>query len=76
MSICYDEKSRVFKLDTARSSYVFMVEESGYLSHLHYGGRIDDLAGAVALFQKSNPAFSPYPAVSYTHLTLPTTPYV
>lgn len=61
MSICYDEKSRVFKLDTARSSYVFMVEESGYLSHLHYGGRIDDLAGAVALFQNSNPAFSPYP---------------
>ena len=38
-----------------------MVEESGYLSHLHYGGRIDDLAGAVALFQNSNPAFSPYP---------------
>ncbi len=42
MSIIYDEKKRVFKLDTANSSYAFHVTEGGRLLHLYYGGRIPE----------------------------------
>ncbi len=61
MSILYDEQNQIFKLDTAHSSYVFMITADGCPVHLHYGGRIGDLAGAIALLPKSSQGFSPYP---------------
>lgn len=64
MAILFDEPSRVFKLDTLHSSYVFAIEDSGYLVHLHYGGRIDDVAACRELYPHQTPAFHPYPAGS------------
>ena len=64
MAILFDEPSRVFKLDTLHSSYVFAIEDSGYLVHLHYGGRIDDVAACRELYPHQIPAFHPYPAGS------------
>ena len=34
------EKNGVFALETAQTSYVFGVTETGHLEHLHYGRRI------------------------------------
>ena len=42
MPISYDSDKRIFKLDTAGSSYVFQVFEQGYLVHLYYGAKLPD----------------------------------
>ena len=42
MAIIYDEKKRVFKIDTKNSSYAFHVTESKNLLHLYYGGWIPE----------------------------------
>ncbi|MCR5523155.1 MAG: alpha-galactosidase [Clostridia bacterium] len=42
MPITYDSDNRIFKLDTANSSYVFEIFEQNYLVHLYYGGKIPD----------------------------------
>ncbi len=62
MAILFDESSRVFKLDTLHSSYVFSIEDGGFPIHLHYGGRIDDIAACRELCPRHSPAFLPYPA--------------
>ena len=42
MGIIYDEKQRVFKLDTPHTSYIMRVEdEFGYLLHCYYGPIIE-----------------------------------
>ena len=41
MGITYNEQSRIFKLDTPRTSYVLGVEDSfGYLLHYYYGKKL------------------------------------
>jgi len=40
MSIFFDEKSRLFTLETGTSSYQMQVDDNGYLKHLYYGARI------------------------------------
>ncbi len=42
MPISFDSEHRVFKLDTATSSYVFEIYEQNYLLHLYYGAKIPD----------------------------------
>lgn len=42
MPITFDADSRIFKLDTAESSYIFTVFEENYLVHLYYGAKIPD----------------------------------
>ncbi len=43
MNIQFDEKNRVFKLDTANTSYVLaVVDEEGFLGHVYYGAYIHD----------------------------------
>lgn len=42
MPISFDEKSRIFKLDTLNSSYVIEVFRQNYLMHLYYGAKIPD----------------------------------
>lgn len=42
MSIIFDSKNRIFKLDTQRTSYVFCISDGGFLEHLYYGNKIDD----------------------------------
>ena len=41
MGISYNEQSRIFKLDTPRTSYIMGVEDSfGYLLHYYYGRKL------------------------------------
>lgn len=41
MSITYQEQSRIFKLDTPKTSYIMGIEDSfGYLLHYYYGRRL------------------------------------
>ncbi|MBQ6456643.1 MAG: alpha-galactosidase [Mogibacterium sp.] len=40
MSIRYDEKTRQLVLETAGTSYIMRIEETGYLKHLYYGPKV------------------------------------
>lgn len=42
MPIIYDEKKRVFKLDTPNTTYAFHVTNSNHLLHLYYGASIPE----------------------------------
>ncbi|MBO4731821.1 MAG: alpha-galactosidase, partial [Spirochaetaceae bacterium] len=43
MGIVFDQKNKVFKLDTPLSSYVMAVaDKDKFLGHVYYGSRIDD----------------------------------
>lgn len=42
MPVFFDEKNKIFKLDTTNSSYVIQIYNEGYLLHLYYGGKIPD----------------------------------
>ena len=42
MPITYDEKARVFKLDTPNSTYAFHITESKNLLHLYYGATVPE----------------------------------
>ena len=59
MAILYDDKNKVFKLDTDATSYIFCLRYGKFLSHIYYGAKIDDtdLADYKA---GQNYAFSPY----------------
>ena len=61
MPIIFDSEKRIFKLDTATSSYVFEIYEQNYLVHLYYGAKIPDYnlsefryTGGFASFSPSN----------------------
>ncbi len=62
MSIIYNEKEKLFKLDTKGSSYIIQVFDEGYLLHLYYGAKIPDMnvkalayKGMYASHHPSNP---------------------
>ena len=57
MSIYFDEQKRLFRLDTAGSSYVIGIYDQGYLLGLYYGGRIDDMP--FDAFKTRQSSFSP-----------------
>ena len=41
MNITYNEKNRIFKLDTPNTSYcIGVVDEENFLGHVYYGGLI------------------------------------
>ena len=42
MPISFDSEKKIFKLDTATSSYIFEIYEQNYLVHLYYGAKIPD----------------------------------
>ena len=42
MSIIFDSEKKIFKLDTAASSYIFRIYQENYLVHLYYGAKIPD----------------------------------
>lgn len=42
MSVYFDSDKKIFKLDTATSSYIFQVFDENYLVHLYYGAKIPD----------------------------------
>lgn len=62
MPIIFDSEKKIFKLDTAESSYIFRIYDENYLVHLYYGAKIPDynLKGfedrrMYASFSASNP---------------------
>ena len=40
MPIIFDSEKRMFKLDTATSSYIIEIFKENYLVHLYYGAKI------------------------------------
>ncbi|MDR0931556.1 MAG: hypothetical protein LBM70_00840, partial [Victivallales bacterium] len=60
MPITFNAKNRVFKLDAGNSTYAFMIEHSGYVAHLYFGGHIDSDA-LEYLYCPMARAFSPNP---------------
>ena len=42
MAIVYSAEHRVFKLDTASTSYLLQVGPENYLLHLYYGAKVSD----------------------------------
>ena len=42
MPILFDAEKKIFKLDTAGSSYIFQIYDENYLVHLYYGAKIPD----------------------------------
>ncbi len=43
MPIIYHAEKRSFRLDTATSTYLFRINEAGFLVHQHYGARLPDV---------------------------------
>lgn len=59
MNILYDEKARIFKLDTAHTSYLIgLADEEGFIGHVYYGKTISD-SGAGYLMRTGEPPFVP-----------------
>ena len=42
MPIIFDKEQKIFKLDTAGSSYIFKIFQENYLIHLYYGAKVPD----------------------------------
>lgn len=60
MPIFYNEQKKLFKLDTATSSYILQVFEEGYLIHLYYGAKIpDDNLTELRIIEGYHSAFAP-----------------
>ncbi|MGO2083026.1 alpha-galactosidase [Vagococcus sp.] len=56
--ITVNQEKKIFHLKNKQVSYVFMVEEGGYLAHLYYGKAITAYSGT-ALYPRTNRSFSP-----------------
>ena len=59
MPITFDSEKRIFKLDTATSSYIFEIYEENYIVHLYYGEKIPDCNVTQLKYRGSFPSFSP-----------------
>ena len=58
MPIFYDEKRRIFRLDSATTSYAMEIGPMGYLLHLYYGAKISDTDLEYLSFTASHASFS------------------
>ena len=59
MPIIFDSEKRMFKLDTATSSYIIEIFKENYLVHLYYGARIPDMNVSMLKYNGSFASFSP-----------------
>ena len=59
MAIIFDSEKKIFKLDTATSSYIFQIYEQDYLVHLYYGAKIPDTNVDGLKYRGGFPSFSP-----------------
>lgn len=59
MAILFDEKRKLFKLDTNSSSYIFGIFEENYLVHYYYGAYIPDTAVEDLRIRPGFASFSP-----------------
>ncbi|MFC4402776.1 alpha-galactosidase [Gracilibacillus xinjiangensis] len=60
MAIFYNEKTREFHLQTAKSSYIFRVLENNQLGHLFYGKKVRHKNSFEHLFVQGNRPNTPY----------------
>ena len=59
MNILYDEKAKIFKLDTAHTSYLIgLADEEGFIGHVYYGKTISDSCAGY-LMRTGEPPFVP-----------------
>lgn len=58
MSIFYDEKQKLFQLDTKTTSYVIGIAD-GYAGHAYYGKKLESLEGLGALLRTGEAPFVP-----------------
>lgn len=56
MSVTYDERNRIFRLDTAHTTYSMALTSEGYLGHLYYGKRLRHLSTTQALRLEEAPS--------------------
>ncbi|MCQ2475130.1 MAG: alpha-galactosidase [Clostridia bacterium] len=59
MPIIFDSEKKIFKLDTANSSYVIEIYDENYLLHLYYGAKIPDYNLKNLKFKGGFASFSP-----------------
>lgn len=59
MPIIFNEENRMFKLDTATSSYIIEIYEENYLLHLYYGAKIPDMNVSGLKYKSGFASFSP-----------------
>ncbi len=60
MGIRYLEEERIFKLDTPNTTYLLgVVAKEGFLGHLYYGKKLEDVTGAGYLSRVEEPPFVP-----------------
>lgn len=45
MSVCYLENKRIFKLDTAETSYLIGILPDGHIGHIYYGRKLNHACG-------------------------------
>ena len=59
MWVTYDEKERIFKLDTPNTSYILgVVDEEGFLGHIYYGKKLKN-SNVSYLLRTQEPPFVP-----------------
>ena len=58
MAISFDENKKIFKLDTAKSTYLIGLSPEGYLGHIYYGERLNHPADNYLLRMAEHP-FTP-----------------
>ncbi len=59
MPIIFDSEKRIFKLDTASSSYIIEIFRENYLLHLYYGAKIPDYNVSALRYKGGFASFSP-----------------
>lgn len=60
MSIQYLEQERIFKLDTPNTTYLMgIVAREGFLGHLYYGRKLQNVTGVTELYRVNEPPFVP-----------------
>ena len=59
MGISYNEKNRVFKLDTPKSTYMFgILDDENFVGHIYYGRKVID-SGLEYLIRVNKPSLLP-----------------
>lgn len=51
MNISFDDKTRLFRLDTNSSSYILAVIDTGMLAHVYYGKRLSSSCGTLSFLR-------------------------
>lgn len=53
--ITFDEKAKIIKLDTPKSSYVMGIADNNYLGHVYYGKKLNDTNLSYLMRTEENP---------------------